>query len=356
MATRSRKKEARDTLRVLCEEIIERVQESELNIGLIVSSYVKLSDLRDQLTDLEGELQAGSNVDDLKAFEGIDQRCLKECELLFNRLPAEHPLRMQRPPLHLAHVLPASGDNNEGSTLHSQFKIPEFDGKKSEWPLFKLSFQKRLSHQTSLDADSKFLLLLSALKKDSFPYKMIYSYLGTSEAYDLAWQSLTSHYDLTWDLKRNLLKDLRDLGRTHRVSDSSRFAQLDRLYTAVETPIKALKAARVPPHSFESLALIGLEEALPGEFRTELYKVYTEEDSDSVKLDKALRFLKNEAVVRRRSYAVEDRQASNQGHVANRAPLTGGKKPSSRQPKSGKNKGDRAFVQQSDAPNEELNE
>ena len=165
-------------------------------------------------------------------------------------------------------------------------------------------FENEVHEDAELSSEHKFSYLMSGLKKGSFAFKLAAAYVGITGAYELAWADLLNHYENRSDLKTIHMQALKDLRKTCQVKDARNFRQLETLRQEVGSRVNALKALKATPDSYESLAILGMKEALPEDLRTKLFLEQDTEKTDQITLEDLLRFLEKESRARRRSWEV----------------------------------------------------
>lgn len=314
----SRYKARQDALKHLCAVIIKESDEvsTQTTVERSVTSSLKLVDYRRQLNEVNTVLlESSTNYSkDLIETEAFDQICLEASEKLYRSLPTDHELKGSMRPSHLrsfSHV-PAGGDGlpNSNQPTGEDFlkvlqkpKLEEFDGKNVSWPLWKATFEKAINENDKLDVDQKFFYLMANLKKGCSAHKLASTYTGIENAFQLAWKDLTEHYQKACDVREIHVIALRDLQKKFKVTDARKFRQIEDLFQAVKSHTNALKALGANPASYESLALLGIKEALPFDLRVK-YFLDNEAISD-LDLNGMLEFLEKEIQARRNSWTVE---------------------------------------------------
>ena len=148
----SRAKAKRETLITLCTNIITKSGEQDFfdNGPEVVSAYVKLVELRNELTAMrEYDDTLPETAEDFVKVEELDQRCILTAEKLYDAIPAGHALRKREPPLHLDHIEMEERGDGDGSARPAPQKkrtkkpdVPEFDGKNMTWAWWKVVFDK----------------------------------------------------------------------------------------------------------------------------------------------------------------------------------------------------------------------
>ena len=310
----ARQKSLKAAIQGLCTSMFQEAEDNELGADQVVALYVKLVSYRQQLREINEELlQTSSDLAaDFAQAENFDRRCLEECEKLHARIPQTHSLVQSNRPVHLKQNPAPSGGGDQAVTQmssDSRFlkkpKLEEFDGKNAMWPLWKSVFEKAVHDCADLSPDAKFFHLVSAIRKGCFAHRLVTNYVGIENAYNLAWKDLNKHYESTSNLKAVHMRALRDVRRKFRVDDAKNFGQLENLHQAVWGHVNALRAQGIVPTAYESLALLGIEEALPRELRAKFFATHEPTEDSHLGLEMILLFVEKEARSQRRSWEVD---------------------------------------------------
>ena len=314
-AATAKRKAVQGALRDLCTTLIGEAEVEAANpaeSSSATAAYVKINDYRKKLQQTNKELLDVSTdfAKDFIECEEFDKQCLEASEKLFRRIPTDHPLRKTLQPSHLKRMvaLDGGGDQCESSasskstTAFEKLKLEIFDGRGHTWVLWKSVFENEVHLNEKISKEHKFLLLVSNLKRSSFAHKIALAYVGIQDGYDQAWRDLCEHYDAAQDLKTTHLLALRDISKSSKVIDQNNYRQLENLRQSAWSKVNALKTLGVASSSYESLALLGLKEALPNELRK---KFILEHEIDGViqaNLEKMFDFLKRECTVLRKMW------------------------------------------------------
>ena len=324
-STTTKQKALQSALRTLCRTLIQDFANpaSRWPQEKCVTSYFKLVEYLNRVREVTEQL-LGSATDyaaELIEAEGFEQQCIETCEKLYVLIPADHALRSSNPP-HLkipsqrsGYGDPAGGgdgakkaDQDSLTKALQKPKLEEFDGKKSLWPLWKATFEKGIHENKSLELEQKFFYLVSNLKKGSFAHRIVMTYVDIENGYELAWKDLTAHYKTACDTKSTHVAALRDLHKKCKISDSKNFHQLQSLYQTAKSRVNALKALGAEPASYESLAVLGIKEALPFDIRVKFFLDHDEDSDGKSCLEDMLNFMKKEIQARRKSWDVEPKK------------------------------------------------
>lgn len=317
-AVTAKRKAVQSALRELCTTLIgeAEVEAVEANQPTAPSSaiaaYIKLNNYREKLLTTNKELLDGSSdfAKDFIECEEFDTQCLETSEKLFQRIPADHPLRTASHPSHLRQMVALEGGGDQsvstgGSkniTAFEKLKLEIFDGRGQTWVLWKTVFQNEVHLNEKMSKDHKFLLLVSNIKKSTFAHKIALAYVGIQDGYDQAWRDLCDHYDAAQDLKTTHLLALRDISKSSKVNDQNNYRQLENLRQTAWSKVNALKTLGVASSSYESLTLLGLKEALPSDLRKKFILEYEIDGVTQAKLDNMFEFLKRECTLLRKTW------------------------------------------------------
>ena len=313
-------KSLKNAIQGLCTCMFQEIETQELGDEQIVAIYMKMVTYKKQLREINDELLESSSdfATDFVQAEAFDRKCLEACEKLHAKIPETHPLKLGTQVNHLQQSPPAGGGGDADKTTNQASsdknflkkpKLEEFDGKNATWPLWKSVFEKSVHENGQWSSDAKFFYLVSSLRKGSFAHKLVMNYVGIENGYNLAWKDLTKHYEARCNVLSIHLRGLRDLHRKFKVEESHNFWQLENLHQAAWGHVNALKAQGTASATYESLALLGVEESLPRDLRAKYFSTHEPTEDSHLGLEMILRFIEKEAQSQRRSWELDPEYA-----------------------------------------------
>ena len=301
-ATTDRKRAEREAIRSLINA--EIAEEDYAHPEKTAAHYLRLTKERKRLSELNKEIQQHTTpaefTEEIRTSEVTDASCLWKCEILLGKLPENHHLRRHEIPVHIQMDL-LERHQQRPTERHPlrQPSIEKFDGKgTTSWKIWKAVFDREVHHNPDLSLEDKFILLIDSLEKGSFPRHLTEQYAGLPGAYTLAYQDLVHRYERKEDLHKRHLTALINLPKNFTVTDTRSAFQLERLHQEVNTRVNMLNGLGVAEGQYQQVAVIGVENCLPGDLRAKLQASVpqTGDQGDGrTELSRLLRFIDNEA-------------------------------------------------------------